>query len=552
MKKRMRMIISLLLAALLALSVIPTAFAADRATVTVENAAKDHTYSLYQIFSGEYKDGSLDNIKWGGGVTDADALLAAIQGISVTGTSTDEEGKEVEATSTPFAECKDAMEIAGKLMQYENNVDVLNQFTTAVAQYVTSNPTTLNTDTTKATVDEGYYLVVDSKTTDDGTIVYARSLQQMIASENNVITIKVGTPTTYKKVKDTNDSAPEATTDGYTDWQDSADHDIGDSIPFMFSATLPDNYADFDTYKMTFHDNECKGLSFQASTVEVYVSGHKVTSGYTVVEKGLTDGCTFEVQIPDLKSVTFEDKSFTAAGIDSDCVVTVEYESILNESAVLGSAGNPNEMRLEYSILNYANGEGTPTPDTEYTPWDRVIVFTYKTVVNKVDQDMNALPDAEFTLYKYEPSNENAVDGWVALAAPTITEDKTTFTFTGLDDGDYKLVETKAPDGFEAIDDILFSIYAEHDETEDNPKLTALIAVDENGKELVSDSLGGVVFASNTTDGSLTTTVVNTDGSALPETGGIGTTIFYTIGAVIALCAVVLLITKKRMKNQNS
>lgn len=173
MKRRMRMVISLMLAALLALSVIPTAFAANQATVTVNNAAEDHSYSLYQIFSGEYKDDSLDNIKWGSGVTDEDALLKAIQAISISGTSTDETGAEVEATSTPFADCEGAMQVAGKLMKYEHNADVLNQFTAVAAQYVTSNPTTLNTGKTSTTVDEGYYLVIDSK----GSMVYARSLQ---------------------------------------------------------------------------------------------------------------------------------------------------------------------------------------------------------------------------------------------------------------------------------------------------------------------------------------------------------------------------------------
>lgn len=566
----MRMVISLILAALLALSVIPTAFAANQATVTVNNAAADHSYSLYQIFSGEYKDGSLDNIKWGSGVTVEDALKAAIQAISVTGTSTDADGNKVEETSTPFADCSDAMQIAGKLMQYENNADVLNQFTAAVAKYVTSNPITLNADATKTTVDEGYYLVVDSK----GDVVYARSLQQMIASEDNAITIKVGTPTTQKKVKDINDSDPLATTtDGYTGWQDSADHDIGDYVPFQFTATLPDNYADFDTYTMIFHDKECDGLSFQQDSVKVYVDGYQVAEeSYEVVLGGSEDEdddekCTFEVQIEDLKSIKFVTDSegnqvYTTDKINSDSVVTVEYISRLNEGCEIGSTGNPNDMRLEYSILNYANGEGTPTPDTEYTPWDRVIVFTYRTIINKVDQDNNALPGAEFTLSKWVvPVNEDGTRGtghWETIERITTSADGTTFTFTGLDDGDYMLEESLAPDGFEAIKPLYFSIVATHDEDQADPKFGDLSAKlsseirDKEGNVITDDFSGQVSFTATNTTGSLETTVVNTDGSALPETGGIGTTIFYTIGAVIALCAVVLLITKKRMKNQNS
>ena len=58
---------------------------------------------------------------------------------------------------------------------------------------------------------------------------------------------------------------------------------------------------------------------------------------------------------------------------------------------------------------------------------------------------------------------------------------------------------------------------------------------------------GEITFTPSKNDGSLTTEVVNRQGSTLPETGGIGTTIFYVVGVVLMLGAGVLLITKRRM-----
>ena len=105
------------------------------------------------------------------------------------------------------------------------------------------------------------------------------------------------------------------------------------------------------------------------------------------------------------------------------------------------------------------------------------------------------------------------------------------------DDGVYRLKETTTPDGYNTMKDIIFEIKATHSDG-NNPELTGL-----NG-----DSISGEITLTPSKDeGSLTATIENKKGSQLPETGGIGTTIFYVVGVVLMLGAGVLLITKRRM-----
>ena len=214
--------------------------------------------------------------------------------------------------------------------------------------------------------------------------------------------------------------------------------------------------------------------------------------------------------------------------VHAGSVITVEYTATLNENAVIGSEGNPNTMHLEFSN-NPNNGQGG---ETGTTPDDTVIVFTYKTVINKVDENGNALTGAEFILEKKIKGEVT----WKKITAVKNTEG-TTFTFSGLDDGEYRLRETKTPSTYNTIDDITFKITADHDVLSDNPALTKL-----NGDKVT----GEITFTKNKTEGSLTANVVNKKGSILPSTGGIGTTIFYVIGGILMVGAGVILVSRRR------
>ena len=511
--KHSKKLASLLLALVMALSLAVTAFADESTTysITINNSTAGHTYEAYQIFTGDLATNEagnkvLSNIVWGSGVS--------------------------EAGQTALGDA------AAKTETLKTEADA-KAFAKAVAPYLTTAAGSANTVTDGKYVISGlaagYYLVKDQ----DGSLIgdndsYTEYIIQVVG--NVTATPKSDVPEVQKKVKDINDS----TDTTKTDWQDSADYDIGDSIPFQLKATLADNVSSYTTYKVVFHDTLSKGLTYNKDA-KVYIDGTE-TNGFTVTATVNADGTTtLTVSCDDVK----------ALGAGNSSVITVEYTAKLNENAVLGSAGNPNEVYLEYS--NNPNKSEEGNNETGETPKDVVIVFTYKTIINKVDSENKPLTGAAFKLEKLIKGKDGAADTWTTVKEFAVDETTTSFTFSGLDDGQYKLTETKTPVGYNTIDPIYFVIEATHGETADVPTLKTLNAylTDANGNkqtemkdgESVNIDLGTV----DLTAGSITTTVVNKSGSELPSTGGIGTTIFYVLGGVLVLAAVVLLVTKKRM-----
>ena len=487
---------SLLLALIMVFALATTAFAAENTIISATEGSTrtTRTYDVYQIFTGDLHEGVLSNIKWGK------------NGTGSKGTAVDQTTLAALATVNGKSDTE-------KLTEIQKYVKLDSEKFGTVSN---GNPLAVPT---------GYYLIKDNGPVNDGE-AYSLYVVQVVGP--TIISPKVGTTTSDKKVDDKNDSN---TTEDATTWQDSADYDIGDAVPFKLSATIAQDYANYTHgYKLTFHDKEDAGLTFNASSVKVYVDGAEITSGFTVVTENLGDDCTFEVRFANLKDI---------ASVKAGSIISVEYTSTLNNQAVIGSTGNKNTSHVSYT--NNPNdeqtGEGGKTPD------DVVIVFTYKTIVNKVTKNPNYDPTVEgseeyiplkgagFTLYK-----KNASGTYEAVGSELKDEDMTTFTWSGLDDGDYKLVETTTPSGYNTIPDIEFTITATHDVSSDNPTLISLS--------------GGDKFTGVISTGVVSANIENQSGAQLPSTGGIGTTIFYVLGSVLVIGAAVLLVTKKRMSTK--
>ena len=486
--KTMKKVLAMLVSMVMVLAFCVTGVAAN-----VE--LTQHTFAAYQIFKGDLTEGNkLSNVTWGDGV----------------------QGKELLAElnkQEAFATCASAADVAKVLETYHTNSTEANAFAKTAAAHVTDTKTT---GTGKVNLPAaGYYLIVD--TTDTTGTYDAKNLSFLKVNGAGEVTPtkKTDKPTLEKKVKDINDS-----TEVETDWQDSADYDIGDEIPYKLTATMGD-LSNYDHYYLNFHDTMTH-LTLVEGSVEVKV-GEKTLAKEQYTVTWDDDNKTMDVAIMDVK----------AHGATTGTKVTVTYKATLDADAVLGSTGNPNTADLEYSNNPNNTGNGTAKPnDTGKTPEDKNIVFTYKVTANKVNEKNEALEGAEFELFK------KAKDGkWISKGKLAGTGDnQNVFEWKGLDDGDYKIEETTTPSGYNTIDPIKFTITAEHEIDSADPKLTSLS--------------GGDVFTGNVTTGAVSATIVNKSGSTLPETGGIGTTVFYVIGGMLMAAAAVLLITKKRMNNK--
>lgn len=272
-----------------------------------------------------------------------------------------------------------------------------------------------------------------------------------------------------------------------------ANSEIGSLVTYTLTVTVPESAN--DTIVLT--DTMSSGLDF---------------SEITSVSNG-TDDVTYTLS-PEEPAKTV--KTFTITFDKDDVIanqgktITITYKAMVNEDAEI-ETDIPNEVKLDYG------NDYTSVPSEVNTK-------TYQATFDKVDGSSNKLAGAKFQLLKgttpmslveVTKGEEYRVATPAEITASTgiVTEMETTgktITIKGLDlDESYALHETKAPAGFNEL-------------TSDEP-LTA----------------GETTF--------LHVDVVNQKGSVLPSTGGIGTTIFYVVGAVLVLAAGILLVTKRRM-----
>ena len=496
--KTIKRSIALVLAMILTLAMSVTVFAEGEGakktfTITVNEAKAGHTYEAYQILKGDLSKSqtTLSNVDWGTGIkadkktdlaNDAKAYVEKLSGMQTNSSDLKAEAQKIaSALSTT---------VAGSVSVTQDN---------AKAEITGLEP--------------GYYLIKDKDSSLTGDEAYTEYILNIVA--DTTITPKTDVPSVEKKVKDTND-----TTGDTTEWQDSADYDIGDVVPFQLTVTLPANVQSYKSYFLKFDDTLSQGLDFNEGTVTVKLGDKDVTeffkTNYDAAGKKLTFTCD------NILAEKFEAKN-------GDTIV-VEYKATLNKNAVIGSKGNPNKVKLEFSNNPNNGGDG----DKGETPEDTVIVFTYKVVINKVNEKNEALDGAEFTLYKKIKGEADK-----EIKAVISGDKNDVFTFSGLDDGDYVLKETKTPDSYNTAKDIAFTITADHSIESDAPELKSL-----SGDKVT----GNITLKADKAEGSLSTPVQNFKGSVLPSTGGAGRVAIYVIGAILVVGGGIVLVTKKRVK----
>lgn len=526
--KHARKLAGILLAMVMALALALPAFAEETTySLTITGTKTGHTYDVYQIFTGEISGTNnnttgenngyvLSNVKYGknygGNVTVGDPVPEGVLKTIKAGTA--------DAFLASYAP-------AGEPFKSVDSTD---------------------DNTVISGLPAGYYMVKD-KNAVTGQDAATKYILQVVG--DTTVEVKSAVPTVEKKVKENNKLVTGNTDDRIKDYtldtgyNDVADYNIGDSVPFQLIGTLPERYDDYTTYKYVFHDTLSAGLTYNNNAKVYVVNGtdkKEVTSGFKVTSS--TDTSTGKTSL----TITFDNLK-TINEVTKSSYILVEYTATLNNSAAVGLPGNPNEVYLEFSNNPNQGGEG----ETGTTPKDEVIVFTYELDVTKVDGE-NAdtkLKDAEFKLKNSAGKwaivdTDGKITGWAGTedGGTTLTSnDEGLFSVIGLDDGTYYLKETKAPTGYNKLDSeitLVVTATTANNQTWNGIANTALTEINVKVGE-------GTSKAGDVDKGTVGITVENFAGSTLPSTGGIGTTIFYVVGSILVLAAVVLLITKKRM-----
>lgn len=338
-------------------------------------------------------------------------------------------------------------------------------------------------------VEPGYYLIVDVTNVDNQNDSRSNYLVQIVG-DTSIAPKRNPNPTPDKEIDDESD-----------DKKATSEYSVGDPVPFKLTATLGDSVVDnYEKYALTFVDTMSSGLDFVTGSIEVKIDDKVVDGGYTINYDGTT------------RVLTVDFTDVIALGAGNGSVIEVTYKATLNSNAAVTEE---NKVKIEFSNDPNGTGKGTTTEP-------KVEVLTYTLTFDKVDGDGNALAGAGFTLQKKGEDGTYADFGSEATAS--LVDGKYTYTFKGLGEGDYKLVETTTPDGYNTMADKEFSI------TKDSDGKLSIIGWDDEDNDRVATGI-----------------VANLAGSQLPSTGGIGTTIFYVVGGILIAGAGILLITKKRM-----
>ena len=177
------------------------------------------------------------------------------------------------------------------------------------------------------------------------------------------------------------------------------------------------------------------------------------------------------------------------------------------------------------------DGNKLDTPHTNNE--DHTGKCTYKTT--KGNEDDYVSTETKYSRHTYtEETTENTP---VTVSATATTGSDGKITFTGLAAGRYTITELKTLDGYNLLTSPIYLTIA-FDGTAISNKFT-----------YTSTGAVEVTESKATESGIVKLEVENSEGTVLPSTGGIGTTIFYVVGSILVLAAAGLLIAGRKKES---
>lgn len=419
----------------------------------------------------------------------------------------------------------------------------------------------------------GYYVVEDTAET---TPVSALVLTS--TNPNVEVNIKAELPVLDKKIIEDEDRV------------ETNNAAVGDVVYYEVTSQVPD-MTGYTKYFFVLNDTMSPGLTFNQD-VAITIGNQTLTAGtdFTVTAEETASGT--EIKIVFKNFISYKDQKGAA--------ITVTYSATINQNAVIGVEGNPNYVKLQYSnnpnkafICDEENPDKPAEPVGE-TPNAEVRTYVTGLKLIKVDPEGKRLTGAEFTItgnklnkvlvrkdvytqdengtywhlldgtYTTQDPLTDGVDQskyestTVKYAKESVTEVKETqenveatavvgddgvLRFDGLSAGDYEITELRSPAGYNLLEKP-FKITIGWTAPEKVSDPCTWTVSDTEAKDGFSSSLES---GAQIIDGCIQIQVENKSGTQLPETGGMGTTLFYIVGGLLMTTAIVLLITKKKL-----
>ena len=499
--KHARKLASLLLALVMVFALATTAFAQEvpgsggNGSITISNAAKGETYTIYKLFDATV---NADN-----------------SSIAYTGTIPENLKTYFTADKHGYISANEAAKNG------ENMSDGLKTALKDWTKTVTTATATAESDGSALTFKGlalGYYVV----TTSQG--------EQLISVDSTMKDVTIvdknsSTPTELSKTANNKDVS------------------IGDTVTYTVSFKTSNYYGAGTEAK------EIVSYTIQ-DTLPDFLNNVTVTS-ISVNNDAIRDQTGATPQFDSNKKIVIKwydevNKQFL---YDNGATVTITYTAKVTDKAAIDGNGNTNDVTLKWTT----KGSDQPVPSEIK---EKETIYTYAIALKKVNNKGVALPGAIFEFPFYVHTTPDTTDGAYIYAGENAGEGLTNQITTpadgviivkGVKSGSYEITEFKAPGGYNKLADPVTVTAVKTGGT----TTSKTVYLDENGIETNETTNTTKVEVNIAKIAATAVVVVNKAGTELPSTGGMGTTLFYVLGGVLVLAAVVLLVTKKRMSDAN-